>query len=66
MDDLVERLRLTSYGPTKAVKGNRRGFSIQEPLTTLETLLKELPEDVAFDLEMSECQRLDTQSNELF
>ncbi|KAL9084862.1 MAG: hypothetical protein Q9159_004983 [Coniocarpon cinnabarinum] len=52
MEDLVERLRKTNYGPTKAVKGNRRGFAIQEPLATLEQLLKDLPQDVAFDLEM--------------
>ncbi|KAL9055163.1 MAG: hypothetical protein Q9162_003741 [Coniocarpon cinnabarinum] len=52
MDDLVERLSKTDYGPTKAVKGNRRGFAIQEPLATLEQLLRDLPQDVAFDLEM--------------
>lgn len=57
MEDLIERLRLTSYGPTKAVKGNRRGFSIHEPLATLESLLRKLTEDIAFDLEISRLKK---------
>lgn len=50
---MVERLKVTSHGSEKAVTGNRRGFTIQEPSTTLEEMLVQLPEHIAFDLEMS-------------
>ena len=53
MQEMVSRLRVTSYGPTKAVKGNRRGVAIQEPLVTLEQMLTQLPEAIDFDLEIS-------------
>ena len=53
MQEMISRLRVTSYGPTKAVKGNRRGVAIQEPLVTLEQMLAQLPEAIDFDLEIS-------------
>ena len=50
--DLLERIRYTEEGLLGHVKGNLRGCSIQEPSTILEQLLTELPESVAFDLEI--------------
>lgn len=50
--DLLERIRYTEEGRRGSVRGNLRGCSIQEPSTILEQLLTELPESVAFDLEI--------------
>ncbi|KAI4093489.1 MAG: hypothetical protein LQ344_002902 [Seirophora lacunosa] len=47
-----QRMRYTEEGIRNEVKGNLRGVSIQEPSTTLEELLTELPESMAFNLEM--------------
>ena len=51
--DLVERMRYTEEGLHHAIKGNLRGHSIQEPSSTLEELLMNLPESIAFNIEMS-------------
>lgn len=53
VQQLRHRMMYTEEGLRSEVKGNLRGFSIQEPSTTLEELLIRLPEAVAFDLEMS-------------
>ena len=50
--DLIERMRYTEEGLRNNIKGNLRGHSIQEPSSTLEQLLSELPESVAFNLEI--------------
>ena len=50
--DLLERIKYTEEGLRGNFKGNLRGCSIQEPSTILEQLLTELPESVAFDLEI--------------
>ncbi|CAF9920731.1 Glycerophosphocholine phosphodiesterase [Imshaugia aleurites] len=50
--DLVERMRYTEEGMHNNIKGNLRGHSIQEPSSTLEQLLTELPEFIAFNLEI--------------
>ena len=49
--DLVERMRYTEEGMRNNIKGNLRGHSIQEPSSTLEQFLTELPEFIAFNLE---------------
>ena len=50
--DLLERIKYTEEGLRGNFKGNIRGCSIQEPSTTLEQLLEDLPKFVAFDLEI--------------
>ena len=50
--DLVERMRFTEEGVQNNIKGNLRGHSIQEPSSTLEELLTQLPESIAFNLEI--------------
>ena len=50
--DLAERMRYTEEGMQNNIKGNLRGHSIQEPSSTLEQLLTELPESIAFNLEI--------------
>ena len=52
-DDLVERIMHTEEGFKNGIRGSLTGHSIQEPSTTLEELLANLPESVAFDVEMS-------------
>lgn len=52
-DDLEIRMRQTIEGRNE-IKGNLRGHSIQELYPTFDDLLN-LPESVAFDLEMSKC-----------
>lgn len=54
-DETGQRMKYTEEGTRNEIKGNLRGFSIQEPSTTLEELLGRLPESVAFNLEMSKC-----------
>ena len=51
--DLINRMKYTEEGVRNDIKGNLRGHSIQEPATTLEQLLTELPETMAFNLEIS-------------
>lgn len=50
--DLLERMRYTEEGMQNNIKGNIRGHSIQEPSSTLEQLLTELPKSIAFNLEI--------------
>lgn len=50
-----ERMKFTEEGMKGSMKGNIRGCSIQEPACTLEQLLTQLPESVAFNIEFSEC-----------
>ena len=50
--DLIERMRFTEEGLQNKIKGNLRGCSIQEPSSTLEQLLTQLPESLAFNLEI--------------
>ena len=50
--DLLERMRFTEEGMQNNIKGNLRGHSIQEPSSTLEQLLTQLPESIAFNLEI--------------
>lgn len=50
--DLLERIKYTEEGLLGNFKGNLRGCSIQEPSAILEQFLTELPESVAFDLEI--------------
>lgn len=38
----------------RAFKGNSRGDFIQEQFTTLEEMFKKLPEQIGFNIEMSE------------
>lgn len=50
---LRQRMQYTEEGLRNDIKGNLRGFSIQEPSTTLEELFTDLPESISFNLEMS-------------
>ena len=52
IEDLVERMRFTEEGMQNNIKGNLRGHSIQEPSSTLEQLLTQLPDSIAFNLEI--------------
>ncbi|KAL8720367.1 MAG: hypothetical protein Q9225_002755 [Loekoesia sp. 1 TL-2023] len=49
---LRQRMQYTEEGLRNEIKGNLRGFSIQEPSTTLEELFTNLPESISFNLEM--------------
>lgn len=51
--DLVERMKYTEEGMQNNIKGNLRGHSIQEPSTSLEQLLTNLPSHIAFNIEIS-------------
>jgi len=59
-NDLVEKMKrtfefkLNAYKGFKSYKGNIRPEYIQSSFVTLEDLLKKLPEDVRFDVEISE------------
>ena len=53
-EDTVNRMRYTEEGIHNDIKGNLRGHSIHEPGSTLEQLLTELPDRIAFNLEISE------------
>jgi glycerophosphodiester phosphodiesterase len=50
--DMRERMRHTRDFKEKGFKGNSRGDSIQSPFTTLEEMLKKLPPEVGFNIEM--------------
>ena len=52
MQDLMKRMQYTEEGIHNNIKGNLRGHSIQEPSSTLEQLLTQLPESLAFNLEI--------------
>ncbi|KAL8834482.1 MAG: hypothetical protein Q9170_003717 [Blastenia crenularia] len=51
-DGIHLRMQYTEEGMRNDIKGNLRGSSIQEPAATLEELFRDLPESVAFNLEM--------------
>lgn len=51
--EIGRRMRYTEEGIRNDIKGNLRGLSIQEPSTTLEELLTNIPESIAFNLEIS-------------
>ena len=70
--DMRERMKHTRDFKAKGFKGNSRGDSIQAPFTTLEELLKKLPQDVGFNIELkypmlfeSEAEGMDTYAVEL-
>ncbi len=50
--DLIERMQYTEEGLQNNIKGNLRGYSIQEVSSTLEQLLTELPDSIAFNVEI--------------
>ena len=50
--DLIERMRYTEEGMQNNIKGNLRGHSIQGPSATLDQLLIQLPQSIAFNLEI--------------
>ncbi len=50
--DLIERMKYTEEGLQNNIKGNLRGYSIQEISSTLEQLLTELPNSIAFNVEI--------------
>ena len=50
--ELIERMKYTEEGLQNNIKGNLRGYSIQEVSTTLEQLLTELPDSIAFNVEI--------------
>ena len=52
-EDMMARIKLTDEGMTKPLKGNLRGLAIQEMFPTFEELFKKLPDDVAFNIEIS-------------
>ncbi|KAK9452305.1 GDPD-domain-containing protein [Limtongia smithiae] len=51
LDDYSDRLKYTADFKKKGFKGNSRGISIQAPFTTLEEVLKTLPQNVGFNIE---------------
>ena len=72
MTDMSERMKHTRDFKLKGYKGNSRGTFIQAPFTTLEEMLKTLPEQIGFNIEMkypmlfeSEEQEMDTYAVEL-
>lgn len=50
--DLNERMKFTEEGMHNNIKGNLRGYSIQESSCTLEQLLTQLPSTISFNLEI--------------
>ena len=50
--ELIERMKYTEEGLQNNIKGNLRGHSIQEVSSTLEQLLTELPDSIAFNIEI--------------
>ena len=50
--DLIERMKYTEAGLLNNVRGNLRGHSIQELSSSLEQLLTELPDSIAFNVEI--------------
>jgi hypothetical protein len=53
--DLLERMKQTHEFRLKGFKGNLRGDHIHAPFTTLEELLRSMPEHVGIDIELSKC-----------
>lgn len=59
--DFLDRMRRTYEFGLKGFKGNVRGSHIHSPFTTLEELLRSVPESVGIDIELSnECPRPQT------
>lgn len=54
---MLERMKLTDEGMQKPWKGNVRGLSIQEMFPTFKGLFLQIPDDVAFNVELSECSQ---------
>lgn len=52
--EMGERMKHTREIKTNGFKGNSRGNFIQAPFTTLEEMFKKLPENIGFNIEMSE------------
>src|ERR1700754_2724148 len=52
--DFLARIKHTHELKVKGFKGNIRGAHIHDSFTTLEEMLRKLPEKVALDLELSE------------
>ena len=50
--ELIERMKYTEEGLQNNIKGNLRGYSVQEHSTTLEQLLTQLPYSIAFNVEI--------------
>ncbi len=51
--DMIDRMKKTVAYNYRGFKGNVRGDFIQEPLTTLQEMLKSLPESLGFNIEIS-------------
>ena len=51
-EEMIERMKYTEEGLQNNIKGNLRGYSIQELSSTLEQLLTELPDSIAFNVEI--------------
>ena len=51
-DQMRERMKYTRDFKLKGFKGNSRGDFIQSPFTTLEEMLRTMPDDVGFNIEM--------------
>ncbi|KAL8687891.1 MAG: hypothetical protein Q9218_006064 [Villophora microphyllina] len=52
VEELRRRMKYTDEGHSADIKGNLRGYSFQEPSTTLEELLTNLSRSVDFNLKM--------------
>ena len=52
INDNVQRMQLTQKGKVGSIEGNIRGFSTQEPATSLEQLLTDLPENLPVNIEI--------------
>ena len=50
--ELIERMKYTEEGLQNNIKGNLRGYSVQEHSSTLEQLLTKLPYSIAFNVEI--------------
>ena len=55
--EMSERMKHTKDFKKKGFKANSRGNFIQAPFATLEEMFKKLPEDIGFNIEMSEYLR---------
>ena len=64
-EDVMARMKLTDEGMRNPLKGNLRGLAIQEVFPTFEELFMKLPDDIAFNVEISECSHHHFQTNTL-
>lgn len=63
--DMSERMKHTRDFKKQGFKGNSRGNFIQAPFTTLEELLRKLPESIGFNMEMKYPMLFESEEHEM-